>query len=545
MKEWQWLVPVCYAPETVVTTEVVLTAGVHHWYLTQVLLKIRPPWHHRANDTLPCPYNDVCWIHMKEWQWLVPVCYAPGTVIGHRSCADCCWGPSLIFNPSFAQNQTHMTPQSQWNSSLTIQWCLLDPYGRMRVVGSCLLCPWDCQWPQKLCWMQLGSITDFQFCSKSDLHDTTETMKLFLDHTMMFVGSIWKNESGWFLFVMPLGLSVTTDVVLTAGEHRWFSTQVLLKIRPAWHHRANKTLPRPWNGVFWIHMEEWEWLVPVCYAPGAVSGGGVTSHWPRSMYPGTNWVYRAGGWSLASPVLWPKKGTFHVLSWRLVLVPMILTVIFGGKSTFVPGDSSRFLSFLFWLVIVPSHWAWPIFFYLGTSEFDGWHAVYYRCCADCWGTSLIFNPGFAQNQTRMTPQSQWNSPSPIQWCLLDPYGRMRVVGSCLLCPWGCLQWPQKFCRLLGSVTDFQPRFCSKSDLLDTTEPIKLFLAHKMVIVGSIWKNDSGWFLFVMPLGLSLATEVVLAAGVHHWFLTQILLKIRPAWHHKANETLPWPYDDVC
>jgi hypothetical protein len=29
----------------------------------------------------------------------------------------------------------------------------------------------------------------------------------------------------------------------------------------------------------------------------------------------------------------------------------------GGKSTFVPGDSSRFLAFLFWRVIVPSHWA--------------------------------------------------------------------------------------------------------------------------------------------------------------------------------------------
>jgi hypothetical protein len=61
-----------------------------------------------------------------------------------------------IFNPSFAQNQPCTTPQNQWNSSLPIQWCLLDPYGRIRVVSSCLLCPWGCQWPQKLCWLLQG-----------------------------------------------------------------------------------------------------------------------------------------------------------------------------------------------------------------------------------------------------------------------------------------------------------------------------------------------------------------------------------------------------
>jgi hypothetical protein len=29
-------------------------------------------------------------------------------------------------------------------------------------------------------------------------------MKLFLVDTMVFVGSIWKSKSGWFLFVMSL-----------------------------------------------------------------------------------------------------------------------------------------------------------------------------------------------------------------------------------------------------------------------------------------------------------------------------------------------------
>jgi hypothetical protein len=40
-------------------------------------------------------------------------------------------------------------------------------------------------------------------------------MKLFLAHTVVFVGSIWKNKSGWFLFVVSMGLSVATEIVLT------------------------------------------------------------------------------------------------------------------------------------------------------------------------------------------------------------------------------------------------------------------------------------------------------------------------------------------
>jgi hypothetical protein len=49
---------------------------------------------------------------------------------------------------------------------------------------------------------------------KSTLHDTTDPMKLFLLHTVVFVGSIWKNKSGWFLFVMSLELSLATENVL-------------------------------------------------------------------------------------------------------------------------------------------------------------------------------------------------------------------------------------------------------------------------------------------------------------------------------------------
>jgi hypothetical protein len=42
-------------------------------------------------------------------------------------------------------------------------------------------------------------------------------MKLFLVHTMLFVGSIWKSKSGSFLFVMSLWLLVAKEIVLTAG----------------------------------------------------------------------------------------------------------------------------------------------------------------------------------------------------------------------------------------------------------------------------------------------------------------------------------------
>jgi hypothetical protein len=55
-------------------------------------------------------------------------------------------------------------------------------------------------------------------------------MKLFLVHTMLFVGSIWENKSGWFLFVMSLGLLMATGIVLIAGIQHSISTQVLLKI---------------------------------------------------------------------------------------------------------------------------------------------------------------------------------------------------------------------------------------------------------------------------------------------------------------------------
>jgi hypothetical protein len=30
------------------------------------LLKTNPARHQRPNETLPCPYNTVCWIHMEE-----------------------------------------------------------------------------------------------------------------------------------------------------------------------------------------------------------------------------------------------------------------------------------------------------------------------------------------------------------------------------------------------------------------------------------------------------------------------------------------------
>jgi hypothetical protein len=56
----------------------------------------------------------------------------------------------------------------------------------------------------------------FNTCGKPTLHDTKEPMKIFLVHTMLFVGAIWKNKSGGFLFVVSLWLLVTKEIVLTA-----------------------------------------------------------------------------------------------------------------------------------------------------------------------------------------------------------------------------------------------------------------------------------------------------------------------------------------
>jgi hypothetical protein len=126
------------------------------------------------------------------------------------------------------------------------------------VVGSCLLCPWGCQWQQKLCLLLRGpslifnpSFAENQPCM------TQQSQRNLFSYTMVFVGSIWKNKSGWFLFVVSPELSVAIEIVLTAGaQHCWFSTQVLLRINPAWHHRASETLLCPYDGVCWIHMEE-------------------------------------------------------------------------------------------------------------------------------------------------------------------------------------------------------------------------------------------------------------------------------------------------
>ena len=93
-----------------------------------------------------------------------------------------------------------------------------------------------------------------KFCWKPTLHDTTDPMKLFLVHTMLFVGSIWKNKSGWFLFVMSLWLLVAKEIAPPAGIRHLFLTQVMLKTNPTWHQRTNETLPCPYNAVCWIHM---------------------------------------------------------------------------------------------------------------------------------------------------------------------------------------------------------------------------------------------------------------------------------------------------
>jgi hypothetical protein len=47
---------------------------------------------------------------------------------------------------------------------------------------------------------------------------------------MLFVGSTWKNKSGWFLFVVSLGLLMATEIVLTVRVR-------ITDFQPKfWHH---------------------------------------------------------------------------------------------------------------------------------------------------------------------------------------------------------------------------------------------------------------------------------------------------------------------
>jgi hypothetical protein len=79
---------------------------------------------------LPCPYNAVCWVNIKEPKWLIPVCYVP---------VAC---------------------------------------GRKEIVLTA----------------RIHHLFLTQVLLKPTLHDTKDPMKLSLTHTMLFVGSIWNNK---------------------------------------------------------------------------------------------------------------------------------------------------------------------------------------------------------------------------------------------------------------------------------------------------------------------------------------------------------------
>jgi hypothetical protein len=118
--------------------------------LTQVLLKTNPAGH----------TPNTQWNSSLSIQCCLLKPYGRIKVVG--SCLLCprsCWWPKRLFCqlrsmtdfwPKFCWNQPCRTPKTQWNSSLSLQCCLLEPYGRIKVVGSFLLCPCGCWWPQKL-----------------------------------------------------------------------------------------------------------------------------------------------------------------------------------------------------------------------------------------------------------------------------------------------------------------------------------------------------------------------------------------------------------
>jgi hypothetical protein len=103
-------------------------------------------------------------------------------------------------------------------------------------------------------------------------------MKLFLAHTVVFVGSIWKNKSGWFMIVVSLGLSVATEIVLTADCCRFaiidFQPKFCSKSTP---HNVKEPMKLflahtlVFVGSIWKNKSGW-FLFPDCCVHGAVSG---------------------------------------------------------------------------------------------------------------------------------------------------------------------------------------------------------------------------------------------------------------------------------
>jgi hypothetical protein len=90
-------------------------------------------------------------------------------------------------------------------------------------------------------------------------------MKLFLVPTMVFAGSIWKNKSGWFLFVMSLGLSVATENLDCWGPLLIFNPWLAQNQFCTPHHRANETLSCPYNGVCLLDTSHWAWIASKMY----------------------------------------------------------------------------------------------------------------------------------------------------------------------------------------------------------------------------------------------------------------------------------------
>jgi hypothetical protein len=83
---------------------------------------------------------------------LIPVCYVSVAVGGQENSADTdSWEPSIIFDSSFAEKPTLHNIKDPMKLFLVHTMVFVGTIWKNKSVDSCLFCQYGCWWPRKLC----------------------------------------------------------------------------------------------------------------------------------------------------------------------------------------------------------------------------------------------------------------------------------------------------------------------------------------------------------------------------------------------------------